>query len=260
MIEMLLSPVVIMLLLIIIGTVATLMRPRSKWGKALLATGCLLMAIFLCTPLTDILLAKLEQRFPPLLQPNLTIPVQHIVVLSGYGEDWPHLPITSALSASTICRMVEGIRLYHLFPGSQITLSGGTLRDGFQPVSGMMAAFMRAMGIPAEDIQMETRSTTTYENMVETKKLLGRAPFILVTSAAHLKRAVAVARKLDMHVIPAPACIRTLGAYPAGMTWKGWIQSALRGFGAPKLQSLLDLQGVYHEHLGYLWYKMHRRL
>lgn len=255
-IEILFSPVLIMLLLLIIGTVATLVRPRSKWGKALLATGCLLMLIFLCTPLADILLANLEQRFPPLLQPQIAAPMQNIVVLSGYGEDWPHLPITSALTASTICRMVEGLRLYRLLPGSKITLSGGTLREGFQPVSAMMAAFMRAMGVPTEDLQMETRSTTTYENMLETKKLLGHAPFILVTSAAHLKRAVAMARNLDMRVIPAPACIRTLGAYPPGMTWKGWLQAALQGFEWPTPQRLIDLQSVYHEHLGYLWYKI----
>ena len=260
MLEMLLSPVAIVLLLLVIGTVLALARPRAKWGKALLAMGSLLMAIFLCTPLADVLLANLEQRFPPLLQPQTAAPIHHIVVLSGYGEDWPHLPITSALTASTICRMVEGIRLYRLSPGAKITLSGGTLRDGFQPVAGIMAAFMKAMGIPAEDIQVETRSTTTYENMLETKKLLGRAPFVLVTSASHLKRAVAVARKLDMQVIPAPACIRTLGAYPAGMSWKGWMQSASQGFGAPHLQRLIDLQGVYHEHLGYLWYKLRGRL
>ena len=54
-IELLFSPVGIMLLLLVIGTVATLVRPRSKWGKALLATGSVLMLIFLCTPLADIL-------------------------------------------------------------------------------------------------------------------------------------------------------------------------------------------------------------
>ena len=259
-VETLLSPVVIMFLLLVIGTVVTISRPRSRWGKGLLTVGSILLAIFLCTPLAEILLANLEQRFPPLIKPKTAALPQQIVVLSGYGEDWPNLPITSALSPSTICRMVEGVRLYRLVPGTRITLSGGVLREEFQPVSAMMAKFMGAMGIPTEDILVETRSTTTYENMLELKKLLGSDPFILVTSASHLKRAVAVAQKMSMHAIPAPACIRTLGIYPAGMTWKGWMQAALQGFGAPDLQRLIDLQAVYHEHLGYLWYKMRGQL
>ena len=109
---------------------------------------------------------------------------------------------------------------------------------------------------PDKDIVVEGLSTTTYENLLEVKKIIGSEPFILVTSSGELRRAVAVARKLDMTPFPAPAAIWAARYYPAGMSWMqlGW--KLLEDVGYPRTDRFSYLQRAYHEYLGYAWYWM----
>ena len=59
-------------------------------------------------------------------------------------------------------------------------------------------------GVPDQAIVIEDRSRTTYENAVETKRLLGNASILLVTSALHMPRALSLARKQGLDATPAP--------------------------------------------------------
>ena len=82
--------------------------------------------------------------------------------------------------------------------------------------------------------------------------MLGTQPFVLVASACDLPRAMAVAHKLGMHPIAAPACIWTLQHHAADLS----VREALEGLTTPSLQRLPRLQWAFHEYVGYLWYKV----
>jgi uncharacterized SAM-binding protein YcdF (DUF218 family) len=255
-VEIFFSPMGAMTLLLLGGAILALWKRHSQWGRRFLLTGTGLFLVFTFSPLAEILIRDLECDYPPLLAPPASIPIRKIVVLSGYGEEHPGIPITSAISEHTLCRLSEGIRLYRLLAGSKLLLSGGTLRTEDKPVAGIMANYLRQQGIPDQDILTEERSLTTYENLVEVKKMLGAEPFILVTSACDLRRAMAVTRKLGLNAIAAPACIWTLQNWPPAMSWSEWGLTFLEAFGDPSPTRWSYLQWAYHEYVGYVWYKL----
>jgi uncharacterized SAM-binding protein YcdF (DUF218 family) len=243
-IEALFSPLGILTLLLASGVVASIFRLRL--GRRLLVCGALLFLIFLFSPLSRYLVLGLERQFPPMLVPP---EVGRIVVLAGYAEEHPGYPATSNVSSRTIAAIAEGLRLRRLVPGSKLILSGGAVRRGDKPVAAMMADFCREMGVSAPDLIVEGSSQNTYENLCEVRKLVGTGPFILVAQACDLRRAVAVARKLNMSPIPAPACFWAL---PEKRN-RQILESAY-------LENLSRFQWAYHEYVGYLWYRLLGRI
>jgi uncharacterized SAM-binding protein YcdF (DUF218 family) len=133
-----------------------------------------------------------------------------MIVLLGGGEepaDWPQ-PLAGLNTAGD--RMVYAASLHHQGAAPQILVSGGIVGvDGpaVQPGAEAMAELLAVMGVPAEAIILEPRSRNTYENAVETRKLLDPQEInriILVTSALHMPRSHAIFAKQGFEVIPAP--------------------------------------------------------
>ena len=249
--EACLSPVGILTLLISSGFLVALIRRQSRVGSRLVYGGAALYLVILLTPLAEVLYSYLERFHPPMLKADES--VRDVVVLSGYGEDMPFLPITSKLSVDMIARMAEGIRLFREIPKARLIVSGGLVRPRDPPIAQLMADFAKAMGVSGENIIVEGSSKTTYENLVEVKKIVGSRPFILVTSSAELRRAVAVARKLEMAPLPAPAAIWASRYYPAGMSASQWAWKIFEDTG-PNANRLGYLQRACHEYIGYFWY------
>ncbi len=254
-VELLFSPVGILSISTACGLVLAASRRHRRAGCRWLVCGGLLFMIFLFTPLAEYLVLRLERPYPPMLAPPESPKVGRIVVLAGYAEDHPGFPITSNVSAQTICTMTEGLRLYRLLPGTKLILSGGIIRIGDRPVSAMMADFLQQVGVPADEIIVEGNSQNTYENLLEVKKFVGSDPFILVAAGCDLRRATAVARKLQMAAIPAPACIWASQHHPEKASAGEKIAAFLRRFG-PSVENLSRLQWAYHEYLGYVWYRL----
>ncbi len=60
------------------------------------------------------------------------------------------------------------------------------------------------IGIPVRDMIVEERPSDTVEEARLLRGLLGSTPFVLVTSAAHMKRAVRIFQGFGMQPVPAP--------------------------------------------------------
>jgi uncharacterized SAM-binding protein YcdF (DUF218 family) len=251
-----LSPVGIMTLLFAVGLLFSLFRRRSAAGRRMILTGTVLMLIFLLTPVPELLVADLERPFPPLLHPQTVSGLRMILVLSHYGEDRPTFDEVERLSPESVIRVLEGIRLYRILGGTKLVLSGGVLREGDRPVARLMADFCRVLGVPQRDILTEENSSNTHENLVEAQKMIGSAPFLLVTSASHMRRALAVANRLGMSPTAAPADYWTAPYQTPGMTRQEWLQVVWGGFLHPSTRRFQYLQRAYHENLGYLWYRL----
>jgi uncharacterized SAM-binding protein YcdF (DUF218 family) len=254
-VEVSLSPVGVMVVLLAGGVLLGVARRTSRTGTRLLVSGALLYLVFTWSPLAEILVGALERDYPPLLTHDQSIRIETVVVLAGYGEEHPVIPVTSNIDEEATCRIAEGIRLHRQLSNSKLLLSGGPPRPGDRPVAGIMADLVRVMGVPESDVIVEGQSRNTYENLLEVKRVVGAKPFILVTSAADLRRAMAVSRKLDMRPLAAPACIWTLQHFPPGMSWAAWTTTAVRSFAYPSAKRLTQLQRAYHEYAGYLWYR-----
>lgn len=227
----------------------------KRIGKYLLLLGIIAYFAFSSSPLSTVLLSRLENKYPPLQDMKAVESIDTIVLLTTAAWNDAHIPLTSQVGEATVCRLLEAIRLYRLIPGAKIVISGGPMhsRGRNVPVSRIVGDVAGTMGIPGERIVLETNSTNTYENGVEIKKILGEKPFLLVTSASHLPRAVAVFQKLGLSPIPAPADFRMIRYGPhvdaSGGELVGEMISAL-----PSSTHFAHSERALHEYMGFVWY------
>lgn len=246
-----------MVILIGAGILFSLGNRRRARGLKLLFCGSALFLMFIFSPLADLLMFNLEKAYAPLLQPPEN--VDKILILAGYAEEHPGYPVTSLLSEPTIGNLTEGLRLYRLMPDAVIVVSGGVMRKDERSFAASMADFLVQMGVPENRILIEGNSQNTYENFLESWKYLERAPFILVAQACDMRRAAAVARKLDMQPVPAPASYRA-HQYYSGLSTKEQILKMLKSFLYPSAGNLSRIQRAYHEYAGYYWYRLLGRI
>ena len=98
-------------------------------------------------------------------------------------------------------RIWQAINLYHLGRVDKILISGsnGFVMDNGLDEANQFKQVLRENGIPESDILVETKSKNTYENAIESKKVLDNHPelhsYLLVTSALHMRRSKAIFEK-----------------------------------------------------------------
>ena len=82
---------------------------------------------------------------------------------------------------------------------------------------------LKEWGIPSEAVLIEGRSRNTYENAIETKKLLKARQIdkiLLITSALHMPRALATFRTAGIDAIPSPSGYSIVN-YARPQLWSG---------------------------------------
>lgn len=235
---------VVALLLLGLG----LMSLRRTWGVRLCwaALGVMLLQGWQLPP--DALLRQLEAKYPG---PGPTSSLQGYagIVLLGGALESGHIWQTHGQVAlnSAAERMTAPIALLRQYPHLRVLFTGG---EGELVSSGMTEAerakiFFDSMGVPAQQMIYESASHTTYENAILSAKVPGVDPtqrWLLLTSAFHMPRAMALFQKAGWNVTPYPVDFRTAGD-------TGWMSFSLVG-GAEKWQMVL------HEWAGLLAYRL----
>lgn len=138
------------------------------------------------------------------------IPLIHTaVVLGGMVEIKKQSDLIN-LNASTE-RIEEAINLYHEGLIGRIILSGGSgsLMEPELLESVILKDFILTRGVKKRDLIIDPKSRNTYENAIESKKILDSLsisdqPVLLITSAFHMKRAVRCFNKQGVENIPFP--------------------------------------------------------
>jgi uncharacterized SAM-binding protein YcdF (DUF218 family) len=161
--------------------------------------------------------------------------IHYIVVLSGGMRFDDAVPPTSQLDEFTALRVAEGIRLFHSLSGSPALIMTGA--GPWKDMGNRMAAFAESLGVPSEKLIPENHAKDTHGNAVEVRPIVKNQPFLLVTSAAHLPRAMGIFQELGMKPIPAPGDFRYSPHY------------FLIDF-FPSGNNLTNMEAVIHEYLG----------
>lgn len=121
-----------------------------------------------------------------------------LIVLSGAPASG------GVIAESTYWRCAYAVRIYRQCGVKKIILTGGN-RAGGTPVAVSMDEFVEAQGVARGSVVLETRSTSTRENALYTRGLVGEdAAAVLVTSDFHMFRARRVFEKLGIKVEPRP--------------------------------------------------------
>ncbi|WDP92450.1 MAG: YdcF family protein [Desulfobacter sp.] len=203
---MVVSPDMILIFMALAGLVL-LYAGKIKAAGAVFTGLVLFMGTVTVLPLGLWLYAPLENRFP--VNPDLPETVDGIIMLGGAENAhksslWDQPEIRGAAE-----RYLGFIRLVNQYPQAVHIFTGGS-GDIARPQAKDAHVARRVLGILGVDISkiiFEEKSRNTYENGRFSKILAAPHPgqnWILVTSAAHMPRAVGVFEKLGWAVIPYP--------------------------------------------------------
>ena len=149
--------------------------------------------------------------YPP--RPLAELPRSDVIILLGGILAQPLPPRTRPDLGETGDRLLEALRLYRAGKAEHIVVTGGNLpwQSAVAPEAEFIGDLLVELGAPRSALVLETASRNTYENAVNTAAIMGENGWrsgLLVTSAAHMPRALATFAKAEIEVTPASADIR----------------------------------------------------
>jgi len=197
---------------------ALLLRTRfARAGWRLVIGSLILSAIMGLSPLGNVLILPLEQRFPAWNSAG-DAPAG-IIVLGGAVTPDVALARNEVALNEAAERMTAAVELARRYPDARIIFSGGEagLIYGGNESEAALRLFER-LGLPRERVISEDRSRNTLENALFSKQIAMPKPgerWLLVTSAYHQPRAVGMFRKVGFAVEAYPVDWRTRGPQDA---------------------------------------------
>ncbi len=231
--------------LLLLGAILYVFRHR-KTGFVLAATG-LCWAIFWSLPASSLWAGgRLEQLYP-WHTPTSLPQAQAIVVLGGSTANSRENWFQTKVGEATKSRVETASVLYHAGRAPLIVLSGAAL-DGNVSEAQMMANRLEHQGIPERALLLETRSYTTRENALYTAELLHARNIhhvLLVTSALHMPRAMAVFRKQGIDAVAAASPAQIVVPDEPGFS-----------FWQPSMRALSASRSIVKEYVALLVYWM----
>lgn len=240
-----LQPSSLLLILLVAGAILMFTR-HQKAGRRLVVAATALLALGGLLPLSTWLIMPLEERFP---RADLSgRPIDGVIVLGGAEDS----RVASGRHAHGINeageRFTETAALARRYPEARIVFTSGSTEILLAPTIGADAGaiVLEDLGISGRDrLLLERKSRNTWENAVYTKALVDPKPgerWLLVTSAAHMPRAMGVFRQAGFPVEPWPVDYRTAGPW-----------DLVRPFDAPS-EGLRRLDQALREWVGLLAY------
>ena len=207
--------VVVLLILSLLRSHISASRRHALTLGALL----LLLAIGL-QPLPDACLKQLESGFAE-IPPHANLQgYAGVIVLGGALE---HAYVSAAHTQPELNgaaeRMTATVALWREQPALQVIFTGG---EGDYFGNGVSEAararqFFDSQGVPAQAVRYEDQSRNTYENAVFSTQLPGidpHKPWLLLTSAWHMPRAMALFQHAGWNVTAYPVDFLTGAATP----------------------------------------------
>jgi uncharacterized SAM-binding protein YcdF (DUF218 family) len=231
-----LLPLPVGLVLICLGLLLRI-GARRRAAHILIALGVTVAVLATLGPIANLLLLPLETHYPAVLDAAALQPQPQYVVVLGSGY-YPRvgLPVTAALDAVGVVRLAEGVRLLRQLPGAQLIVSGGPQHHE-PPVARGYALAATALGVPADSLILLDTPRDTAAEIRALHTRIGAAAVLLVTSAAHMPRAMALSHREGLHATAAPT-----GNLTASSSWSP----------LPSGSSLRDSETALHEYEGLL--------
>jgi uncharacterized SAM-binding protein YcdF (DUF218 family) len=218
-----------------------------KTAKCLLGGLFISGYLFSISPVSQAVVGYLEFQYPKYNKQT----VDYVLVLGGYHKSDKRFPTSSLLSQTSLMRLVEGINIHRLNPGSKLLLSGYKGRDIISNAEAM-SKVAQEMGVLKSNITLATSPKDTAEEAAYWTKFIRDKSFALVTSATHMPRSVFLFQQaLQSQALDADKLIPAPTVFMAKNTnlrhWRSWLPYAgnLNRFGI-----------AWHEYLGLAWAKI----
>jgi uncharacterized SAM-binding protein YcdF (DUF218 family) len=193
--------------LLVLAAALCALAGRTRPARAFAVAAALVLLLFGILPLHIWMIRALEVRYP---RPAWPAHVDGILILSP-GFDTATLKERGAPATNAgEMRVVAGFEAARRYPQARVLFSGGSgLLGGAIFSEAETARYIFAqLGLDPERLLLEPHSRNTYENILYSKALAQPRPgevWLLTTSAIHMPRAMAIARKLDWPLVPWPS-------------------------------------------------------
>ena len=226
---------------------AILMFTRfASLGRKLVMAAVLLLVICGLSPLGNLLLYPLEQRFPT-WDASRGAPDGIIVLGASIEADLSTAHGTPVVRSSPD-RLIAAASLAHRYPKARVVFSGGSanLISNDAREADFAGAIFESLGISKSRLVMERASRNTQENAQFSKALLAPKDgerWLLVTSAFHMPRSIGLFRKAGFAV----------EAYP--VDWRVGHRGDLMSFSNVILDGLGRTEIAVREWMGLIAYR-----
>ena len=231
------EPFGMVLALFVIGLYFLFTKSEGK-AKVFLSFGFIIMFLYSYQPFSNFLVTNLENKYPKY---DYKSDVKYIHVLGNGHSDDLSQPLSSRMGSTSLMRDIEGILIHLNTENSKLIFTGfaGTLDIS---TAQMNTDFAMALNVKIKDIIMNDRPKDTQEEAVFIKSILTNEPFVLVTSATHMPRAMMLFKSLGLNPIPAPT---------------NFYKEKFEGyFRLPRIDYFRKSQIAMHEYIGILWSKL----
>lgn len=220
------------------------------WHIVLGVGACFMLFLLSWPPTAYRLIASLESPFyDQFYEAQLPIEarvtnIDYVVVLGGGHNVHPHLPAVQQLQAETLYRLIEGIRLYQLYPQSTLIVSGGA-GISTESVGALMYQAALELGVPAHRLVMETNTPDTQAQAAYFAKNYAASHLMVVTSAAHMMRTLMWFEHYGL--TPTPAVTYFISHPDSQSTLAYWFPKASALYATQR--ALYEWFGIMHYHL-----------
>jgi uncharacterized SAM-binding protein YcdF (DUF218 family) len=237
----LLSPFTLLFMIILVSYLFLLFKKKTGGAKVMMGLSITIMYLLSTAYGSNWLLGPLEFKYNHFSQPKM--PLAYIVVLGCAHENETFLPASSILQRCSQVRLHEALRLYKTNPSSKVIFTG----YGYSKSASLaenMAKFATLAGIKPADIIREGKTYNTEQEVAYVSPIVVDSPTALVTSAAHMPRAMYLFEQQGLTLIPAPTdyLVRMKTTKPH-----------LRFF-IPEVRNLNKVNAAAHEYYGMWWF------
>ncbi len=184
---------------------------------------------------------------PPVKTEQLNAPYDYIVILGGMMSYYDTQTNQIGINTS-IDRLLQGLKLYKKGYAKKMLISGGdgSLLKSIGKEAEIIKMYLNDIGLDNDHILIESESKNTYENAKYSAQLLkndSASKILLITSAYHMKRALACFKKQGIDA----------DYYPAER-YSGKRKYTFDHLFIPDLNAIEKWDRLIHEWIGYLIY------
>ncbi len=199
---------------------------------------------------------SLEWRYMP---PTGEVKADAIVLLGG-GTEAPDTPRQMVEINSAGDRVLYAAQLYKAGAAPLIILSGGNMsysQERSTTPAQEMQAMLVGLGVPQEALVLQSQSQNTAEDAFFTSAILTEKQIrtvILVTSAAHMERALMMFASPEISIIPAPTDYNV-----TQRSWENlmrWDWKTILTHVMPDGGNIARTNLILHEYLGIFFYRV----
>jgi len=237
-------------LTILLALIAGLFLLLNFRRLALFSIGTATTILWVCsTPVVaNLAIATLERQYPPVTIAET--PEADVAIVLGGALGQPLRPRVEVDLSGTANRVLHAARLYRAGKVKRILVSAGNIpwAQATKPEAELIKELLVEWGVASEAIEIATASRNTFENALEIERMWKSRKFssaLLVTSASHMPRAMAVFLRAGLPVIASTTDVQAVDGDQAYLF--DWL---------PDASALSTTTTAAREWVGFLAYKI----